>query len=83
MFSTTLKPVPTNNVTGSGTARIHLEGNKATVTVDVKGLPGGVPRATERHWRGGRRSPRHQDSPYMRNMSISGQTFALVASNAG
>ncbi|WP_326682078.1 hypothetical protein [Streptomyces sp. NBC_01237] len=61
-FSTTLNPVPTNNVTGSGTARIHLEGNKATVTVDVKGLLGGVPHAQHIHIDGQGRCPTAADA---------------------
>lgn len=34
----TLSPVPTNRVTGSGTATVHLDGNQATVTVRTQGL---------------------------------------------
>lgn len=49
VFSGALSAVPTNHVTGSGTARIELEGNEATVTVDVSGLLGGVPHAMHIH----------------------------------
>jgi len=34
----TLRAVPTNHVTGSGTATVRLKGNVATVTVDTHGL---------------------------------------------
>ncbi|MCZ4125574.1 LPXTG cell wall anchor domain-containing protein [Streptomyces sp. H39-S7] len=57
MFSTTLNPVPTNNVTGSGTASIELEGNEATVTINASGLLGGVPHAQHIHIDGMGRCP--------------------------
>ncbi|MFG2595911.1 hypothetical protein [Streptomyces sp. NPDC048462] len=62
VFTTTLNPVPTNNVTGSGTARIRLEGNKATVTVDAKGLLAGVPHAQHIHIDGQGRCPTAADA---------------------
>jgi hypothetical protein len=33
-----LRPVPTNHVTGTGTAAVTLHGDQATVTVDTSGL---------------------------------------------
>ncbi|WEH34078.1 LPXTG cell wall anchor domain-containing protein [Streptomyces sp. AM 4-1-1] len=62
VFTTTLNPVPTNHVTGSGTARIHLKGNEATVTVDAKGLLGGVPHAQHIHIDGQGRCPTPADA---------------------
>lgn len=38
LFEAALRPVPTNHVTGSGTATIRLQGDLATVTVDAIGL---------------------------------------------
>jgi hypothetical protein len=37
-FAGALQPVPTNRVTGNGTATVELRGNAATVTVATKGL---------------------------------------------
>ncbi|MFE3504706.1 hypothetical protein [Kitasatospora sp. NPDC059160] len=44
-----LQPVPTNNVTGSGSATLSLSGDQATVTVDTTGLLAGVPHAMHIH----------------------------------
>lgn len=44
-----LQPVPTNNVTGSGSATLSLNGDQATVTVDTTGLLAGVPHAMHIH----------------------------------
>jgi hypothetical protein len=38
LFEAALRPVPTNHVTGSGTATIRLHGNLATVTIEATGL---------------------------------------------
>jgi Protein kinase domain len=38
VFAATARPVPTNRVTGSGTATLQLQGDVATVTVDTNGL---------------------------------------------
>jgi hypothetical protein len=40
-FEAILRPVPTNHVTGSGTAAVRLSGNEATVTIDATGLING------------------------------------------
>jgi serine/threonine protein kinase len=37
-FAATVRPVPTNRVTGTGHATVQLHGNVATVTVDTNGL---------------------------------------------
>jgi hypothetical protein len=37
-FASAVRPVPTNHVTGTGTATIQIHGNVATVTVDTNGL---------------------------------------------
>ncbi|MFF4519628.1 CHRD domain-containing protein [Streptomyces mirabilis] len=57
VFSTVLSPVPTNHATGSGTARVQLTGNQATVTVMVSGLLAGVPHAAHIHIDGQGRCP--------------------------
>jgi Protein kinase domain len=41
LFEAALLPVPTNHVTGSGTASIRLQGDQATVTVNATGLLNG------------------------------------------
>ncbi|MGK5450505.1 hypothetical protein [Streptomyces radiopugnans] len=46
---TTLNPFKVNKVTGSGTAMVHLEGNRAHVTVKVRGLLAGAPHAQHFH----------------------------------
>jgi serine/threonine protein kinase len=48
-FATTARPVPTNRVTGSGTATVRLNGNMATVTLDTNGLLNGSPHAMHIH----------------------------------
>ncbi|MEU2119954.1 hypothetical protein ABZ567_30950 [Streptomyces sp. NPDC016459] len=45
----TLSPVPTNKVTGSGTATVHLKGHEATVTIKTQGLLAGAPHAQHFH----------------------------------
>ncbi|MER7112128.1 hypothetical protein [Streptomyces sp. NPDC000229] len=45
----TLNPFKVNNVNGSGTAMVHLEGNKAHVTVKHSGLLAGAPHAQHFH----------------------------------
>ncbi|MBT2430024.1 LPXTG cell wall anchor domain-containing protein [Streptomyces sp. ISL-112] len=62
VFTTTLNPVPTNHVAGSGTAKIELKGNQATVTVDAQGLLGGVPHAQHIHIDGQGRCPTAADA---------------------
>lgn len=48
-FATTARPVPTNRVTGLGTASVRLNGNTATVTLDTNGLLNGSPHAMHIH----------------------------------
>ncbi|MFC4036084.1 hypothetical protein ACFO3J_32205 [Streptomyces polygonati] len=48
-LQTTLNPVPTNHVTGSGMASVTLNGDRATVDVTVSGLLAGVPHAMHIH----------------------------------
>ncbi|MEU2117632.1 hypothetical protein ABZ567_18685 [Streptomyces sp. NPDC016459] len=45
----TLAPVPTNKVTGSGTAMVHLNGHQATVTIKTQGLLADAPHAQHFH----------------------------------
>jgi LPXTG-motif cell wall-anchored protein len=49
MLHATLNPFKVNKVTGSGTATVHLEGNKAHVTVKHSGLLAGAPHAQHFH----------------------------------
>ena len=42
LFEAVLRPVPDNNVTGSGTAAVTLHGDVATITVDTTGLLNGA-----------------------------------------
>lgn len=62
VFTAELNPVPTNNVTGSGTATVELEGLEATVTVRVSGLLAGVPHAMHIHVDGQGRCPKASES---------------------
>lgn len=48
-FNAAPKPVPTNRVTGNGSATVHLNGDVATVTVDTNGLLNGQPHAIHIH----------------------------------
>ena len=48
-FVSTAGPVPTNRVTGSGSATIRLNGNVVSVTVDTNGLLNGSPHALHIH----------------------------------
>jgi hypothetical protein len=48
-FAAAAQPVPTNQVTGSGTATIHLNGNVLSATVDTNGLLNGQPHAMHIH----------------------------------
>ena len=48
-FATTARPVPTNRVTGIGTATVRLNGNTASVTLDTNGLLNGSPHAMHIH----------------------------------
>jgi tRNA A-37 threonylcarbamoyl transferase component Bud32 len=48
-FAAVARPVPTNRVTGSGTAFVRLNGNVASVTVDTNGLLNGSPHAMHIH----------------------------------
>lgn len=45
----TLSPVPTNKVTGSGMAKVHLQGNEVSVKIKVRGLLAGAPHAQHFH----------------------------------
>jgi hypothetical protein len=48
-FAASARPVPTNRVTGSGTATVRLQGNLATVTLDTTGLLNGQAHAMHIH----------------------------------
>jgi tRNA A-37 threonylcarbamoyl transferase component Bud32 len=48
-FGAAAQPVPTNRVTGTGTANVRLNGNVATVTIDTNGLLNGSPHAMHIH----------------------------------
>jgi serine/threonine protein kinase len=48
-FAATPQPVPTNQVTGSGSATVRLNGNVVSVSVDTKGLLNGSPHAMHIH----------------------------------
>ena len=48
-FVSAARPVPTNRVTGSGTASVRLNGNVASVSVDTNGLLNGSPHAMHIH----------------------------------
>ena len=48
-FDAAAQPVPTNRVTGDGTATLHLNGDDASVTVDTNGLLNGQPHAMHIH----------------------------------
>jgi len=48
-FDADAQPVPTNRVTGDGTATVHLNADDASVTVDTKGLLNGQPHALHIH----------------------------------
>ncbi len=49
LFQAVLRPVPDNQVTGSGTAAVRLNGDMATVTLDTTGLLNGAPHAIHIH----------------------------------
>jgi serine/threonine protein kinase len=44
-----LGPVPTNRVTGKGSAVMHLDGNLLTISIDTSGLLDGAPHAVHIH----------------------------------
>jgi serine/threonine protein kinase len=48
-FLASARPVPTNRVTGSGTAQLHLHGDALAVTLDTNGLLNGQPHAMHIH----------------------------------
>jgi hypothetical protein len=48
-FAAAAKPVPTNRVTGDGSATVHLNGDVASVTADTNGLLNGQPHAMHIH----------------------------------
>jgi hypothetical protein len=48
-FASKLNPVPTNRVTGSGTASVTLDGDVATVRVSANGLLNGAPHLMHIH----------------------------------
>ena len=48
-FAAAAQPVPTNQVTGSGTATVRLNGNVVSVTVDTNGLLNGAAHAMHIH----------------------------------
>jgi hypothetical protein len=48
-YAAVADPVPTNRVTGNGTASLSLKGDQATVTLDTNGLLNGSPHAMHIH----------------------------------
>jgi hypothetical protein len=48
-FSASAQPVPTNRVTGNGTATVHLNGDVVSASVDTNGLLNGQPHALHIH----------------------------------
>ena len=48
-FAATADPVPTNQVTGNGSATVHLNGDQVTVNLDTNGLLNGSPHAMHIH----------------------------------
>ncbi len=48
-FAATADPVPTNQVTGHGSATVHLNGDQVTVNLDTTGLLNGSPHAMHIH----------------------------------
>jgi hypothetical protein len=48
-FAADIKPVPTNQVTGTGAGTVFLNGNVATVNVNASGLLNGAPHAMHIH----------------------------------
>jgi hypothetical protein len=48
-YAAAAEPVPTNRVTGSGSASLSLKGDHATVTLDTNGLLNGDPHAMHIH----------------------------------
>ncbi|MGA2925652.1 MAG: serine/threonine-protein kinase [Solirubrobacteraceae bacterium] len=56
-FFSTAAPVPTNRVTGSGTATLVLSGDAATVTIKTHGLLNGQPHLMHIHAEGAGRCP--------------------------
>jgi serine/threonine protein kinase len=48
-FAAAAQPVPTNHVTGSGTATVRLNGNVVSVALDTNGLLNGAPHAMHIH----------------------------------
>jgi hypothetical protein len=48
-FAAAARPVPTNRVTGTGSATIAIRGDTATVTLDTNGLLNGSPHAMHIH----------------------------------
>jgi serine/threonine protein kinase len=48
-FAASLTPVPTNQVTGSGSGTVHLNKDVATITLDANGLLNGAPHAMHIH----------------------------------
>jgi serine/threonine protein kinase len=48
-FAASARPVPTNRVTGSGSATVRLVGDQVTVRLDTRGLLNGAPHAMHIH----------------------------------
>jgi len=71
-FESALDPVPTNRVTGGGTGSVRLNGDVATVAVDVTGLLNGSPHAMHIHAGGkGECPPASAARPHNGNLAIS------------
>lgn len=56
-YQATLSPVPTNKVTGSGTAMVALDGNTAKITVTSNNLLDNSPHAQHIHFQGAGECP--------------------------
>jgi hypothetical protein len=69
--SSSLGPIPTNHVSGSGTATMRLNGHSLRVSVDSKGLLNGAPHALHIHaGRKGVCPPATAASPHNGHLSI-------------
>src|SRR6202011_3582446 len=61
-YASTTAPVPTNHVTGSGTATVSLAGDQATVTLNTEGLLNGQPHFLHIHAGARGRCPTRSDA---------------------
>jgi serine/threonine protein kinase/Cu/Zn superoxide dismutase len=71
-FASVARPVPTNRVTGAGSATVRLNGTTVTVTLDTEGLLNGSPHAMHIHAGGqGICPPASAARPHNGHLSIS------------